>query len=150
MRSADRVGIPHARVFLLEGRQDSQTTLQDCIDIGRSYGPGGQEGSFKILDGSSNRDSCGYLNFSSGTTGRPKGVSFKLLHLSSCVSIIPANIEWQAMLSHHNIIAQCMQAGQTSDIENKKMLAVLPLYHGRTVSPLDVCWVLADKLDYKS
>ncbi|GAQ44826.1 acetyl-CoA synthetase-like protein [Aspergillus tubingensis] len=108
MRSADRVGIPHARVFLLEGRQDSQTTLQDCIDIGRSYGPGGQEGSFKILDGSSNRDSCGYLNFSSGTTGRPKAV----------------------MLSHHNIIAQCMQAGQTSDIENKKMLAVLPLYHG--------------------
>ncbi|XRM44167.1 hypothetical protein ABZX51_007312 [Aspergillus tubingensis] len=75
MRSADRVGIPHTRVFLLEGRQDSQTTLQDCIDIGRSYGPGGQEGSFKILDGSSNRDSCGYLNFSSGTTGRPKAHS---------------------------------------------------------------------------
>ncbi|RAH59058.1 acetyl-CoA synthetase-like protein [Aspergillus piperis CBS 112811] len=107
MRSANSIGIPHARVFLLEGRHGSQSTLQDCIDIGRSYGPGGQEGSFKILDGSSNRDSCGYLNFSSGTTGRPKAV----------------------MLSHHNIIAQCMQARQTSDIENTKMLAVLPLYH---------------------
>ena len=147
MRSANRIGIPHARVFLLEGRHGSHSTLQDCIGNGKAYGCDGQEGSFKIVEGSSNQDSCAYLNFSSGTTGRPKALSFELLHCSSCVAIIPTNIEWQVMLSHHNVIAQCMQVGQTADIANKKMLAVLPLYHGMTVSPL--FWTLADKQNYK-
>ncbi|GKZ26546.1 hypothetical protein AbraIFM66951_002603 [Aspergillus brasiliensis] len=107
LRSADKVGIPHNRVFLLEGLQGSHSTLQECIDIGRACGSAGQVDSYKIVAGSSNRDLCGYLNFSSGTTGRPKAVMF----------------------SHHNIIAQCMQVAQTSNIDNKKMLAVLPLYH---------------------
>jgi long-subunit acyl-CoA synthetase (AMP-forming) len=33
------------------------------------------------------------------------------------------------MIAHHNVIAQSMQIEQLTSKENKKVLAVLPLFH---------------------
>jgi acyl-CoA synthetase (AMP-forming)/AMP-acid ligase II len=58
----------------------------------------------------SNAQICGYLNFSSGTTGHPKAIQ----------------------LSHHNIIAQCHQLRQIQAVEpgqQYRILAVTPLFH---------------------
>jgi long-subunit acyl-CoA synthetase (AMP-forming) len=35
------------------------------------------------------------------------------------------------MIAHHNVIAQSMQAEQLTSKENKKVLAVLPLFHSK-------------------
>lgn len=38
------------------------------------------------------------------------------------------------MISHHNVIAQCLQVHQITPPEHKRVLAVLPLFHSE--SPL--------------
>lgn len=73
--AAKAAGIPKENVFLLEGQLDGYSTLQDLIRIGKSYGEQGQIPSFKIPKGKTNFDVCGFLSFSSGTTGMPKAVS---------------------------------------------------------------------------
>lgn len=35
------------------------------------------------------------------------------------------------MIAHHNVIAQSMQVEQITPKENKKVLAVLPLFHSQ-------------------
>jgi acyl-CoA synthetase (AMP-forming)/AMP-acid ligase II len=105
--SAKAAGLPQSNVFLLEGELPGYTTVQDLIRMGESYGESGQTSAFKLPPGKKNKDVCGFLSFSSGTTGLPKAV----------------------MISHQNVIAQCLQVQQITPTNQKKIMAVLPLFH---------------------
>jgi 4-coumarate--CoA ligase len=79
--AAANAGIPQERVFLLEGMVKGFVTIQDLIEIGGGYGWRGQSLPYSIPKNQKNRDVCGFLCFSSGTTGLPKAVSSQ----SECV-----------------------------------------------------------------
>lgn len=74
VEAAKNAGIPQSRIFLLEGEVEGYTTMKQLLEIGRSYGPEGQVKPFKLPAGKKNTDVCGFLSFSSGTTGLPKAV----------------------------------------------------------------------------
>jgi len=80
-KAAERAGIPRSNVFLLEGQLEGFTTLQELVALGKKE----QEvPAYTIPQGKTNGDICGFLSFSSGTTGMPKAVrdSFSpFLHL---------------------------------------------------------------------
>lgn len=107
--AAMEAGIPKSHVLLLEGSAPGFLSVQDLIaqyDTERLA----EVPYYHIPSGQSNEDVCGYLNFSSGTTGLPKAV----------------------MLSHHNIIAQCHQLRQLQVLPEDgkyRILAVMPLFH---------------------
>ncbi|KAK6066726.1 4-coumarate- ligase [Seiridium cupressi] len=106
-QAAKNAGIPQSQVFLLEGSLEGYTTVQDLIDLGKSYGDQAQVPAFKLPPGKKNQDLCGFLSFSSGTTGLPKAV----------------------MISHQNVIAQSLQVQQLTPVDHKKVLGALPLFH---------------------
>jgi 4-coumarate--CoA ligase len=74
IESAKAAGISTSNLFLLEGNLDGYSTVHDLIKIGQSYGESGQIPAYKIPTGKKNKDVCGFLSFSSGTTGLPKAV----------------------------------------------------------------------------
>lgn len=104
--AARQAGIPETQVFLLAGKASSVQSIQDLIESGSTLQ---LEPPFQIPQGQTNKDICGYLNLSSGTTGLPKAV----------------------MISHHNVIADCYLARQIQfDPENFEVVfAVMPLFH---------------------
>jgi acyl-CoA synthetase (AMP-forming)/AMP-acid ligase II len=107
VEAAKAVGMPTSHVFLLEGQRDGFASIHDLIEFGKQYTP---EPCWSMPAEKNNKEICGYLNFSSGTTGHPKAV----------------------MLSHHNIIAQCHQLRQVQVVEKGeelRALAVTPLFH---------------------
>jgi acyl-coenzyme A synthetase/AMP-(fatty) acid ligase len=71
LEAADQVGIPRRNVLLLEGKLEGFTSIQQLMEVGEQYTP---DAPYSIPTGKTNAEVCGYLNFSSGTTGLPKAV----------------------------------------------------------------------------
>ena len=74
-KAAANVGIKMKNVFLLEGNMEGLMTMGKLLEVGRSYGEEGQVQEYRLRPGERNGNLCGFLSFSSGTTGLPKGVS---------------------------------------------------------------------------
>ncbi|KAK5084649.1 hypothetical protein LTR05_005727 [Lithohypha guttulata] len=105
--AAKNAGIPKERIFLLEGQLEGYKTMAELLSEGKTYGDDEQIPQFKLPAGKKNKDICGFLSFSSGTTGLPKAV----------------------MIAHSNVIAQCLQVEQITPETLRRILAVLPLFH---------------------
>lgn len=72
LAAAKNAGIPRHHVFLLEGSAAGCESIQELMVKGERYTP---DPPFQIPSDKTNKEVCGYLNFSSGTTGLPKAVS---------------------------------------------------------------------------
>ncbi|KAL5315816.1 hypothetical protein ACEPPN_016688 [Leptodophora sp. 'Broadleaf-Isolate-01'] len=87
-----------------EGNSNGVKSLRELVQEGQGIG---QVKAWEIPREKNNSDVCALLCFSSGTTGLPKAV----------------------MISHQNIIAQCLQLIPTTSADHKTVLGLLPFYH---------------------
>jgi 4-coumarate--CoA ligase len=71
--AAEKAGISRDRVFLLEGKLQGFTGMEELLEQGKREKDQVEE--YKLKEGERNGDLCGFLSFSSGTTGLPKAVS---------------------------------------------------------------------------
>ena len=78
VEAAKKAGLDRGRVFLLEGKLEGFVGMEELLEIGRGYGEEGQVKEYILSRGERNADLCGFLSFSSGTTGLPKAVSIAL------------------------------------------------------------------------
>jgi 4-coumarate--CoA ligase len=105
--AAKEAGIPQSNIFLLEGTMGGYSTVQDLITIGKGYGESAQTQPASIPRHLTNGEVCGFLCFTSGTSGLPKAV----------------------MLSHQNLIAQALQLRMINPPTRGNVMAVLPMFH---------------------
>ncbi|BFZ59816.1 hypothetical protein YB2330_000837 [Saitoella coloradoensis] len=107
LEAASAAGVAKDHIFLLEGsgQGTSHLTVEGLIKKGEGrkiVGP------WTIPKGSSNDKELGFLSFSSGTTGLPKGV----------------------MISHGNVIGQSRQMRfMNKTVEGESVVGCLPLFH---------------------
>lgn len=106
--AAAKAGIPRKNIILLDGASgDGVATIQDLLRAGEELPVSKRAKPYRFPAGKTSADVCAYLCLSSGTTGLPKGV----------------------MISHANVMAQCLQIQQITPSDHDKILAALPFYH---------------------
>ncbi len=71
VEAAQKAGVKKENVFLLEGEKAGFKTVKQLIEEGKKLE---EVPVWTIPKGKTNGDVCGFLSFSSGTTGLPKAV----------------------------------------------------------------------------